>query len=123
MLTAEATVKTGHPSRYLVQLCQHASKMDGHLRHRPRSHTGGGAAPEVRHAEWSDTDGIVALTWGQWTMQAAPGTLTLRVEAADQENLQRIQDLVTGRLEKFGRRDRLTVDWQPAQAPAVQPGE
>src|ERR1039458_3064087 len=58
----EATVKTEHPSRYLIQLCQHASKMDGHLRHRPRRHASGAAAPEVRQAEWSDTGGIVTLT-------------------------------------------------------------
>ncbi len=47
MLTAEATVETEHPSRYLVQLCQHASKMGGNLGHRPRSHAGGAAPPEV----------------------------------------------------------------------------
>jgi hypothetical protein len=38
MLTAEARVQTEHPARYLVQLCKHASKMGGHVRHRPRSH-------------------------------------------------------------------------------------
>ena len=30
MLTAEAAVETEQPSRYLVQLCTHASKMGGH---------------------------------------------------------------------------------------------
>ena len=32
------------------------------------------------------------MNWGQWTAQAAPGTLTLHAEAADQENLKRIQE-------------------------------
>ncbi len=123
MLTAEATVETEHPSRYLVQLCQHASKMGGNLGHRPRSHAGGAAPPEVRHAEWSDTEGIVTLSCGRWTMRATPGTLTLRAEAVDQENLERIQDLVTGRLERFGRREHLTVHWQASETPAVRPGE
>jgi hypothetical protein len=123
MPTAETTVQTEHPGRYLVQLCKHASKMSGHLRHRPRIHDGGAGSPEMRHAEWSSTDGIVTLNWGQWTMHAAPGTLTLRAEAADQENLRRIQDLVTARLEKIGRRNHLTVNWQPTGAPAVQAGE
>ncbi len=112
MLTAEARVQTEHPTRYLVQLCRHVSKMGGHLRHRPRSHDGDGGPPEIRHAEWSETDGTITLDLGQWTMHAAPGTLSIRAEADSEENLRRIQDLVTARLEKIGRRDHLTVTWR-----------
>jgi hypothetical protein len=116
MLTAEARVQTDDPSRYLIRLCQHASKMSSHLRHRPRTHDGG-VPPVMRHAEWSGTDGTLTLNWGQCTLQASPGTLMLRAEAADEDNLRRIQDLVAGRLEKFGRRDHLTVTWRRTQAP------
>ncbi len=123
MLATEATVDTEHSSRYLVQLCKHASKMSGHLRHRPRSHADGALPPEMRHAEWSDTHGKITLNWGQWTMRATPGTLIMRAEADSEENLRRIQDLAAARLEKIGRRDHLTVNWQPTEAPAVQPGE
>jgi len=123
MLTAEACVQTEHPARYLIQLSQHASKMGGHLHRRPRSHDSDSGPPEIRHAEWSETDGIVTLDFGQWTMHATPGGLRLRAEADSEENLRRIQDLVTARLEKIGRRDRLTVTWQASQAPAVPPGE
>lgn len=123
MLTAEARVQTEHPARYLIQLCQHAGKMGGpRLRHRPRSHDGGAGPPEIRHAEWSGTDGSVTLNFGQWTMHATPGALTLRAEAGSEEDLRRIQDLVTARLEKIGRRDHLTVNWQRTEAPAA-PGE
>jgi len=45
-------------------------------------------------------------------MQALPGRLAVRAEAADQENLRRIQELLTARLQKFGRREHLTVTWQ-----------
>jgi len=45
-------------------------------------------------------------------MQAFPGRLTVRAEAAGQQSLRRIQDLLTTRLQKFGRREHLTVDWQ-----------
>lgn len=118
MLTAEAHVATEDASRYLVRLCQHAGKMSGRQRHRPRTHSGGGGAqPEMQRAEWSSTDGILVLNWGQCTLHAAPGTLTLRAEAADQDSLTRIQDLVAGRLEKFGRREHLAVTWHPAQTP------
>jgi hypothetical protein len=116
MPTAEATVRTEHPGRYLTQLCQHASKLGGHLRHRPGGHSGDASPPEIHHAQWTSTDGIVTLNWGQWTMHAAAGTLTLRAQADSQENLRRIQDLITTRLEKIGRRDGLTVNWQPPPA-------
>jgi hypothetical protein len=119
MPTAEAHVQTGNPSRYLIRLCQHASKMGGRQRHRPRTHDGGGAPPDIQRAEWTDADGKLVLSWGQCTLHAAPGTLTLRAEAADQESLSRIQDLVAARLEKFGRREHLTVTWQPAQPPTA----
>jgi hypothetical protein len=111
MLTAEAVIQTEHPDRYLIQLCNHVSKLGGHQRHRPRPHNGHAAPPDM-HAEWTSTDGVVSLAWGRWTMHAGPGTLTLRAEAADQENLRRIQDLVTARLEKIGRRDQLIVSWR-----------
>jgi hypothetical protein len=121
MPAAEARVLTENAGRYLVRLCRHASKMNSRLHNRPRSHGGGGAAPEVRHAEWSDTDGTLVLSWGRCTLQAGPGLLTLHAEAGDPGSLGRIQDLVAGRLERFGRREQLTVTWRPAQAPGSAP--
>ena len=121
MSASQATVETQHPGRYLTQLCTHASKMSRHRLHRPRGHAGG-EPPEIQHAEWSADNGTVTLNWGQWTMHAAPGTLTLRAEAGDEENLRRIQDLVAARLEKIGRRDHLKVNWRPAETPAGQAG-
>ncbi len=121
MLTAEAVIRTRHPDRYLARLGKHASKMGQHLGHRPRTHNGE-PPPEVRRAEWSGTYGTVSLNWGQWTMQAAPGTLTLRAEAADEANLHRIQDMLTIRLEKFSGREHLTVNWQSAKQPGAESG-
>jgi hypothetical protein len=120
MLTAEAVVQTANPARYIARLGRHASQMSAHPtqpgRHRPRGSRGGDAPPEVRQAEWSDTEGTVTLNWGRWTMQAAGRTLTVRAEATDEQNLQRIQDLLTARLTSFGRREHLTVNWQRAPA-------
>jgi hypothetical protein len=119
MLTAEAHIQTDRPNRYLDQLCRHTSQMGPHLRHRPRNPFGADTSgpPEVQHVEWTDTHGIVRLNWGQWTAQATPHMLTLRAEATDEKNLQRIQDLLAGRLEKIGRRDHLTVTWQRPDPP------
>jgi hypothetical protein len=110
MLTAEARVQTGQPGRYLAQFCRHAQQVH-RLRHRPAP---GGAppVPEVRSADCSDTRAVVSFGWGQCTMQASPGTLTVRVEAADAEKLQLAQDIVTRDIERFGRREQLTLNWQ-----------
>jgi hypothetical protein len=115
MLTAEADIRTEHAARYLARLCGHAGKM-GTAGHRPGhqrpAHAHGDTPPEVRHVECSGTEGTVSLDCGRWTMRALPGRLAVRAEAADQENLRRIQDLLTARLQKFGRREHLTVNWQ-----------
>jgi hypothetical protein len=124
MPTAEAHVHTSQPGRYLVQLCRHAQQIH-RLRHSRRPHDGGDArpAPTVQHVEWSQTRGTISFGWGQCTMQASPGRLTLQVEAADEEHLQRVQEIVATDIERFGRRDQLKVNWQRPGAPIAQTGE
>jgi hypothetical protein len=114
MPAAEARVRTDNASRYLIRLCRHAGQMRNRLGHRPRSHAGGGAAPEIQHAQSSETSGTLILNWGRCTLQAADGMLTLRAESGDQDSLIRITEPIAGLLEKFGRRERLTVTWEPA---------
>jgi hypothetical protein len=120
MLTNEARIQTEHPGRYLARLCRHADSIGHKL---VQLHPGNAQArPEVKHVEWSDTAGTLTLNWGTCTMQAGPDTLTVRAEAATEEDLQRIQDLMTRNLERFGRRDHLSVTWPRPQAPAAQAG-
>lgn len=122
MLTAEADIKTEHAARYLARLCGHAGKMGtaGHrLGHRPAAHARGDGPPEVRQVACSETEGTVSLNWGQWTMRALPGRLAVRAEAADEQSLRRIQELLTARLQKFGRREHLTVTWRHPGTPAA----
>ena len=115
MLTAQADIQTEHAARYLARLCGHASKM-GKAGHRPGrrrpSHGPADGPPEVLHVQRSEHDGTVSLSWGQWTMRALPGLLAIRAEAADEDNLTRIQDLLTARLQNLGRREHLMVSWQ-----------
>jgi hypothetical protein len=75
------------------------------------------------HVEWSDDRGVASFGWGQCTLRADPGALTLRAEAPDEENLQRVEDLVADHLERFGRRGHLTVTWTLAQGAGGQPAE
>src|SRR5215472_6892067 len=121
MPVAEATVQTGHASRYLARLCQHAGKMRSHFGQRPPTHSRGGAPPEIRSVEWSDNAGTLILNLGLCTLSATDSVLRIRAEARTPEDLARIQELISRRLENFGRRDRLTVRWQPARDPRAEP--
>jgi len=116
--TAQAVIQTADPARYIARLRRHTARMGERAHFGPRhgrrppdpdsTHT----PPRVTHTEWSDTHGTVIMNWGQWTVQAAPGTLTVRAEAADRQHLKQIQDMLTMRLETFGRREHLRLTWR-----------
>src|ERR1700733_13540604 len=100
MLRTEALIKPDRPSRYLIQLCEHAAAMAGTRGHRPRMHAGGGS-PAHRDvpgaAEWSETEGCIRLgPLCTCTITTDPAGLMLRVEAPDAEKLQLIQDVLAG---------------------------
>ncbi|WP_263655045.1 DUF2218 domain-containing protein [Nonomuraea aurantiaca] len=127
MQSAEAHITTDRASRYLVQLCRHAGQM-GHGLPADRGHGPhpGGDRPKDVQTEWSATEGTISLDWGICTLRATPEGLTLRVEAVDEDRLQRIQAILTRNLTRMGRRDALTVDWRrpdgtTAPVPATTP--
>lgn len=136
LLIAEARIETDRASRYLVQFCHHASEMSQRLRTdgpgarhqphdsgpraagqepQPEGQAGEQHQPQLGKVEWSDSTGTMSLNWGRCTLSAGPDALVLRAEATDQDNLRRLQDLMTVRLESFGRRDGLRVRWQPSR--------
>jgi hypothetical protein len=118
-----AQIQTERASRYLVQFCKHAAAM-GDGGHTPRVHL---HAPMARRevqvtAEWSDTGGTVTFTpWGQCTLAATTGTLTLRIDAPHDDGLTQIRDVIDRDLERFSRRDPLTVTWQRSGTPGAAP--
>jgi hypothetical protein len=121
MLIAEARVETERPSRYLAQLCRHVQEA-AQGRHVPQAahgrHEQEGAHAHRRmppRVEWSDTHGVIDFGSGRCTLRAEPGALVLQVEAPDEETLRWVQHRLSDRLERFGRRDRLTVSWSSAQ--------
>jgi hypothetical protein len=113
---AHATVTTTRPSRYLIQLCRHVDQLSRHISHPLHRRQGDPEhTPPGTHASatWSDTAGAIDLGWGRCTLTANDDTLVLHAEADDAADLQRLQALLGARLEQFGRRDHLTVTWQP----------
>ncbi|WP_345430450.1 DUF2218 domain-containing protein [Actinoallomurus vinaceus] len=126
MLTSETALHIDRPSRYLVQLCRHAEAMGktgGGHRPCPHAATAALARGDLRvHAEYSDTHGVITIDpWGQATLDATDDTLTLRVDAADEEALHQIQAIVTRDLERFGRRSRISVTWPPPRTSIGDP--
>ena len=119
----QAQIQTDRASRYLIQFCKHAAAM-GDGRHGPRMHLQGVIArSEVQvTADWSDTRGTVTFApWGRCILGADAGTLTLRIEAADQDGLTQVRDIISRDLKRFSNRDPLTVTWQEAETPGAAP--
>ena len=81
MMRSTADVMTEHASKYLQQLCKHWShKLDVTL---------------------SENEGTVRFPAAVATMTADPEALTVRVEAEDEEALQRIKGVVASHLDRF----------------------
>jgi len=117
MPIAEARIPTNRASRYLVQLCRHANQMRRMRRQPPARRTAAPMRPQVDHVDYSDTVGTVRFADGQVTMEASPDAVALRIEAADDDSLRRIQDGIAPRLQTIGRRDQLTATWHRLEAP------
>jgi len=119
-----AEVRTDRAGRYLVQFCKHAAAMGGGG-HTPRVHSHGTPARrEVQvTADWSDTAGTVSFApWGRCTLAAEGDTLTLRIDAADENGLSQIRDVIDRDLQRFSRRDPLAVTWRRPEDPAAPGG-
>jgi hypothetical protein len=113
MLIAEARITTERPSRYLAQFCRHAAAL-GSGRHGPWMHPGNELARgEVQvHADWTDTHATLTFNpWGRCTITAETNTLMFRAQATNGDDLERIQDVISRDLERFGRRAHLTMTW------------
>jgi hypothetical protein len=106
MVASTARVATEHPTLYLRQLCEHFDHERG--RH---------GAPGVE-VTFDDHEGFVNFApavSGTCRLDAREeGVLMLSASGTDQAALERVQRVVTEHVERFGRRDRLTVEWGPA---------
>jgi cytochrome P450 len=120
MPTAEARIRTDRASRYLTQLCSHATQTNT-LPHGQR-HGERGATAMPRRAECSGTSGFIEFDRGRCTLRATGEELVLLAEADDQQRLRQMQDALTARVRRIGRRDRLSLTWRPGSA-APEPAD
>jgi hypothetical protein len=117
MLTADTTIASGNAVAYLTRLCGHLSKLSSlgpRPGHSPRLHAGRGQPPAVLHIEHTQTTATITLTWGCLSLAATPAQLAVRAEADTEQNLRRIEEMITARLLKFSRRrENLDIRWNP----------
>jgi hypothetical protein len=116
MPAMEALYGTARASRYLVQFCRHAAAMGGPRGHRFRPHAGSPAArgDVAVHCEWTDRRGAVTFDpWGRCVLRAEPHALAVLIEAGTDDDLRRIQQIVTADLDRFSRHT-LTATWTAA---------
>ncbi|MBL0402765.1 DUF2218 domain-containing protein [Microvirga aerilata] len=93
MAVEKARVPTTNGAKYLQQLCKHWShKLDVKLR---------------------ESEGVVRFPNAIATMAASADTLTVTVEAEDDETLQRMKGVVASHLDRFAFREApLPFVWQ-----------
>jgi uncharacterized protein len=91
-ISSRADVATDKPVAYMRQLCKHfGHKVD---------------------ASFGENSGHIQFEFGRCELHADDGTLALEVSAADAEGHERMERVIGSHLERFGRRDGLTVAWQ-----------
>jgi hypothetical protein len=90
-LSSQATVATEKPVPYMRQLCKHfGHKVD---------------------AAFDDDSGYINFEAGRCDLRAVDGELHLTVTAENEENRERLRSVVGSHLERFGKRDELSVSW------------
>jgi hypothetical protein len=90
-LSSTADVTAERPVAYMRQLCKHF----GHK----------------QEASFGDTSGEIRFDYGRCELSAGDGVLSLRVIADEPDGLERLEHVIASHLERFGRRDGLTVAW------------
>ncbi|MFE3193013.1 DUF2218 domain-containing protein [Nocardia sp. NPDC059240] len=112
----ESRIPTDRPARYLRQFRTHAEAMASPRGHRLRSHAGKPHSPTDVQLRVEGTDERATAhfdPWGTCLLTATPDALLIRIDAADTASLDRLRDLVTADLTRFGR-GTLSIEWHPA---------
>ena len=91
MVISEARVATAMSVRYMTQLCKH-------FEHK-------------LPVSYDKEKGRIEFELGVCSMAASPDLLILRADAADEEKLGRLENVVVRHLERFAFRDKPEIRW------------
>ncbi|HET6865709.1 MAG TPA: DUF2218 domain-containing protein [Solirubrobacteraceae bacterium] len=90
-IRSHAEVATDKPVAYMRQLCKHfGHKVD---------------------ASFGEDSGYIQFEFGCCELRTAEHALNLEVSATDAESHERMERVIGSHLERFGRRDELSVTW------------
>ncbi len=90
-IKSTAEVATDKPVAYMRQLCKHfGHKVD---------------------ASFDDDSGYIQFEFGRCELRTGERALNLEVSAPDAESHERMERVIGSHLERFGRRDELSVTW------------
>jgi hypothetical protein len=121
MTPFEARITTDRAARYLTQLCRHAAAMGSRPRRLGLHARGTDQRRLSVQAEWDDRHAVLTFDPPvRATLDAGPTALTVRIDADDDRTAVLVRDILTRDLQRFGRRDRLTVDWHPISQQGAQ---
>ncbi len=91
MFSAQSTVETTKASRYLKALCNHFDR-------------------KVT-ATYDDNQGTVDFGFGHCQMVANDSSLSISIQAEDEEQFARVKFVVADHLERFSGDDALKAEW------------
>jgi len=69
--------------------------------------------------EWTETDGTIDFGWGRCEVRAEANALTFRAEAAGEDGLREVQELVRRHLEDHGEAAGLRLTWPTSGPPGA----
>jgi len=89
---SEALVKTDHASRYLQQLCKHWS--------------------HKLPTKFDKLNGEIELPMGNCNLNATDDTLVISVQADEEKDVAKLEEVLASHLLRFAFREDLKVVWQ-----------
>jgi hypothetical protein len=93
-LQSRASVTTTSGRRYMAQLCSHFS--------------------HKLTAAWDDKGGCIEFPFGACRLKALDQSLDLEVQAASDDDLGRMEQVIARHLERFAFREPLAIAWSRA---------
>jgi uncharacterized protein len=94
--TSTAAVPTDAPERYAKQLLSHLGRKN-----------------TVEPVDGVADAWRLVLAYGVGTVRSQADRIVLEADAADEESLARVKDVLARHLERFGARRELVVHWSP----------
>lgn len=96
MATSTSTIETANGSRYLQQLCKHWS--------------------HKFTVDFDSKQGTIELPTGVCMLDAEPSQLVIKVDAQEEANLGKLEDVVAEHIKRFAHKEEIAFKWKRSVA-------